>query len=1285
MKNAEPVQTVELYTGQKSSVPASRILLALLALGLFGLYNGSRFLSDRKILSTAETVATPSAEKTPVASPETEKLSKAEWHSITSQMAEADRAFVQPPGTPETFRAFNRSRNLAFTVSAEAVEIRPRVGIPASDGSDWFVRLAHSQPGDPAIATSPEGNRVEIARDGILEWYVHREDGLEQGFTLESLPAGQPLDRVSINLPIESSLAPQLANGAIRFVDSSGEPVLSYEKLQAFDADGQALPAEMQLALVNGSASIRLVVDTSFATYPVVIDPLITVLPLPILEDIVGIGGMGGYLQQRRIVALDGDTLAVGKPLYDSGDGPEGAVDIFYRQAGGNWQFLKKIQSALAPLYAYFGTSVDLDGDTLIVANKAAPGTNMGDGAFIFARNQGGADNWGQVVELEASDPYLPLGFGNAVGIHGDWAFVGCQEQTTTQGRVFIYRQNEGGANKWGLVQEISTVVSNAPNFFGHSLAVSPNGEFLLVGALLVGEQGSTNPNLGAAHLYAAEAGVFVHIAELPSPSPTLEDFGASVTISDTALAVGAPGDNDDINFVGAVYLYDYSRTYDSGLGHYVYNVSQAQEITPPEESAYDTFGHSLGLNSGLLCIGQAYAKIGGAYQLEPFFFYQRDSGTQQWMLSRIMYDPQSTPAGHFGSSFDLTESHLAVAVPSGLEVQVYALDGYAGDQFGSSVCIEGDTAIIGAYQADGLAVDSGAAYVFDRQAGTLEPWNLQRKIMANDGASGDMLGISADLSGDIVVLGAPGDDDHGWGSGAAYAFSRDVGGTGQWGQIQKFAPADTLAGDYFGYSVGIWANRIVLGAPYSDAFGADEGTAYLYESGVFKTKFDGFITGPGDHLGYSVAIDGDFVAAGAPNNGYNAGVTNAGVAIVFKRDSASGDWSEFSTLFHGSPETGDNLGWSVSISGGHIAVGAPFHDEGGIQDSGAAYLFPLTSFLPPVEKVLVPYDPGAGNQFGSAVALKGSRVAVGASGSGSAWSYPGAAYVFDQNHEGTGNWGQAMRRTPADGGAGDLFGYAVAVDGDTILAGAPWHDGPEMDSGAAYFYGYEPNYSPTDIVLNPAAVYENKPIGTVAGGLAASDPDVPDEHTFALVAGAGSGDNASFTVDGSWLRTAAIFDYETRTSYQIRVRATDLAGAFFEKALTVQILDIAASEEDADLDGMPDWWEQDHFGNPTNATATGNPDLDPQNNLGEYIAGSDPNGSNSYLRITNTVPYMDGLAFEWAPCVSGRWYGVVWASDLGHCFSSITNGIDFPQNSWTDTTHTAEDTGFYRVDVELK
>lgn len=99
-------------------------------------------------------------------------------------------------------------------------------------------------------------------------------------------------------------------------------------------------------------------------------------------------------------------------------------------------------------------------------------------------------------------------------------------------------------------------------------------------------------------------------------------------------------------------------------------------------------------------------------------------------------------------------------------------------------------------------------------------------------------------------------------------------------------------------------------------------------------------------------------------------------------------------------------------------------------------------------------------------------------------------------------------------------------------------------------------NESPTAIALTPSSVDENQPAGTAVGTLSATDPDAGDHHAFALVAGAGGADNGSFSVDGSTLKTAGVFDFESKSSYSIRVRATDAGGLSVERALTVTVTD---------------------------------------------------------------------------------------------------------------------------------
>ena len=100
-------------------------------------------------------------------------------------------------------------------------------------------------------------------------------------------------------------------------------------------------------------------------------------------------------------------------------------------------------------------------------------------------------------------------------------------------------------------------------------------------------------------------------------------------------------------------------------------------------------------------------------------------------------------------------------------------------------------------------------------------------------------------------------------------------------------------------------------------------------------------------------------------------------------------------------------------------------------------------------------------------------------------------------------------------------------------------------------------NEAPTGIALSNSSVSENQPIGTSVGTFTTSDPDAGDTFTYSLVSGTGSTDNGSFTISGSTLQTAAVFDYETQNSYSIRVRSTDAGGLYDEKAFTISILNV--------------------------------------------------------------------------------------------------------------------------------
>jgi YVTN family beta-propeller protein len=99
-------------------------------------------------------------------------------------------------------------------------------------------------------------------------------------------------------------------------------------------------------------------------------------------------------------------------------------------------------------------------------------------------------------------------------------------------------------------------------------------------------------------------------------------------------------------------------------------------------------------------------------------------------------------------------------------------------------------------------------------------------------------------------------------------------------------------------------------------------------------------------------------------------------------------------------------------------------------------------------------------------------------------------------------------------------------------------------------------NEAPTDIALDPASVAENQPPGTVVGTFSTTDPDAGDTFTYTLVPGTGATDNASFAISAGALQTAAVFDFELRSTYSVRVRSTDEGGLSTEKAFTITVTD---------------------------------------------------------------------------------------------------------------------------------
>ena len=253
---------------------------------------------------------------------------------------------------------------------------------------------------------------------------------------------------------------------------------------------------------------------------------------------------------------------------------------------------------------------------------------------------------------------------------------------------------------------------------------------------------------------------------------------------------------------------------------------------------------------------------------------------------------------------------------------------------FGYSVTVDGNTAIVGAIHADNGEVPiMGAAYVFTR-AGDGE-WLEAAKLAANDGASFDNFGFRVVLAGDLAFISARTSDVTGINSGAVYIFKRDA--NGEWLEQDKVTAFDGGEGDEFGFAADGSPGRAVFGAWKNDGEAAETGAAYVFVNQDGSWVQTGKLTASdgeaSDRFGVSTALSGTTVVVGAYQND-----GSTGAAYIFVEDS-NGTWSEQQKLTASDGAEGDRFGYTVAIDGETLVIGAS-RGPGNTSDSGAAYVF---------------------------------------------------------------------------------------------------------------------------------------------------------------------------------------------------------------------------------------------------------------------------------------------------------------------------------------------------------
>jgi hypothetical protein len=416
-------------------------------------------------------------------------------------------------------------------------------------------------------------------------------------------------------------------------------------------------------------------------------------------------------------------------------------------------------------------------------------------------------------------------------------------------------------------------------------------------------------------------------------------------------------------------------------------------------------------------------------------------------------------------------------------------------EYLGYSVAVAGDTAVVGAPhqrcpQPFQPSSDSspGAVYVFKLRGGG---WKQAAELTAPDGpANGLGWSVAISEAGTTIVAGAPSpasasnpcDTKEGnMDPGEAYVYSRPAGGwRNATSATATLTASDACPGDAFGWSVGISGSTIVVGAPWGPTV-ADEhepgyppvpeqGEAYEYtmpaggwQSMTQTAELTADNPSSEDvHLGWSVAVSGEAIVVGDPEQGVG-GHGDAGAVYVFEKP--VGEWasaSQTAELTASDPDPGnDLLGTSVAVSGNTVVAGAPHHQVGANGGQGAAYVFvkPAGAWVSNTQNAeLTASDGVEGDALGDSVAVSGGTVVAGAPARQvTEYSGQGAAFVFTEPSGGwAGSLAQVQELASSDGRTEDRFGESVAISGTTVVAGAHRHlatSAEPHEQGAAYLF----------------------------------------------------------------------------------------------------------------------------------------------------------------------------------------------------------------------------------------
>ena len=379
----------------------------------------------------------------------------------------------------------------------------------------------------------------------------------------------------------------------------------------------------------------------------------------------------------------------------------------------------------------------------------------------------------------------------------------------------------------------------------------------------------------------------------------------------------------------------------------------QIAKFVAPDAHTNGWFGLSVALGDGIAFVGSnPLPEMNGSVTL----FSEAASG--QWQFVKELIPSGSILGDRFGSSVALSGDYFIASadtpIPgtatragslyvfekaeSGEWIEADKLKAPTPVTFSGAIAIDGNTLVVGSGDMAPIGEVGGRAYVYRRDE--LGTWDQVATLKPSDAEAKDGFGFwSVGISGNKIIVGAYLDDNVAHEAGSAYIFEEDA--SGSWNQTAKLIASDASALNWFGSEVDISGDTAVVGSIYGGNYGDRSGKVYVFqsdESGIWVEReilvpSDGIV---GAGLGHEVAISGDLIVCGALTDDLGP---FTGSAFAFRRGDA-GNWQQIAKLVANDAAAEDHFGYSSSIYGGRVLIGAFVDDQSGYEDAGSAYLF---------------------------------------------------------------------------------------------------------------------------------------------------------------------------------------------------------------------------------------------------------------------------------------------------------------------------------------------------------